>query len=253
MTSLGGIFVFRLINDYRIRFALLCHGKFVVTLIPFHEQKGIMSGPKNPRYQGKITSWKDEQGFGFIRPNGGGPAVFAHIKSFARRGSRPAENDIVTYQLSINEKGQHRAENVAYVRDRSSRSSSSSIGTAGLSFAAAFLGVVGVSVLAGKAPFLVFGYYLAVSMLALIVYALDKSAARNNAWRTRESTLHLLGLSGGWPGALLAQRLLRHKSKKETFQVTFWLTVMLNCGAFAWLLSPSGAYMLQAISGAARP
>jgi hypothetical protein len=32
----------------------------------------IMNSLNNPRYQGKITSWKGEQGFGFIAPNGGG-------------------------------------------------------------------------------------------------------------------------------------------------------------------------------------
>src|SRR5690348_9779601 len=53
---------------------------------------------KAPRYQGTITSWKDEQGFGFIAPNGGGPAVFVHIKAFARRGVRPTEHAIVTYE-----------------------------------------------------------------------------------------------------------------------------------------------------------
>jgi cold shock CspA family protein len=34
------------------------------------------------RYQGKITTWKDDQGFGFITPNMGGEPVFVHIKAF---------------------------------------------------------------------------------------------------------------------------------------------------------------------------
>jgi uncharacterized membrane protein YsdA (DUF1294 family) len=64
---------------------------------------------------------------------------------------------------------------------------------------------------------------------------LDKSAARRDRWRTRESTLHLLGAIGGWPGALAAQQLLRHKSAKPSFQGVFWLTVVANVGAVGWL------------------
>jgi uncharacterized membrane protein YsdA (DUF1294 family) len=78
--------------------------------------------------------------------------------------------------------------------------------------------------------------YLAASVAAFAAYAFDKAAARNGEWRTKESTLLGLGVLGGWPGALVAQTLLRHKSSKRTFQAAFWLTVLLNCGALASLL-----------------
>jgi uncharacterized membrane protein YsdA (DUF1294 family) len=58
--------------------------------------------------------------------------------------------------------------------------------------------------------------------------------------------LHLFALAGGWPGALIAQRLLRHKTKKQSFQVVFWATVALNCGILGWLFSSSGADALRA-------
>ncbi|MBU1980413.1 MAG: DUF1294 domain-containing protein, partial [Gammaproteobacteria bacterium] len=78
-----------------------------------------------------------------------------------------------------------------------------------------------------------------------------KGAARNDQWRTPESTLHLFALVGGWPGALAAQRLLRHKSKKQPFQMMFWTTVVLNCSTLAWLYSSSGSVALRSILGAA--
>ena len=53
------------------------------------------------RYQGRITDWRDDKGFGFITPNGGGPKVFVHIKSFAKRGPRPVGNELVTYELTF--------------------------------------------------------------------------------------------------------------------------------------------------------
>jgi uncharacterized membrane protein YsdA (DUF1294 family) len=82
--------------------------------------------------------------------------------------------------------------------------------------------------------------YLAASAVTFIAYAIDKSAARKGGWRTKEGTLHLLALVGGWPGALVAQSVLRHKSRKQPFRVIFWLTVILNCAALAWLLTPGG-------------
>ena len=96
------------------------------------------------------------------------------------------------------------------------------------------------SLVSGKLPLLLFGLTLGMSALAFIAYAVDKSAARNNRWRIKESTLHLLSLFGGWPGALLAQLVVRHKSKKQSFQSAFWLTVVVNCGAVGWLLSSVG-------------
>lgn len=84
-------------------------------------------------------------------------------------------------------------------------------------------------------PHLVGAFYAGVSVLCFIVYALDKSAARAGARRTPESTLLLLGLAGGWPGALLAQQWLRHKSAKASFRARFRVTVVLNLGAFVYL------------------
>ena len=77
--------------------------------------------------------------------------------------------------------------------------------------------------------------YLTTSLTCFVAYAIDKSAARANSWRTPESTLLILGLVGGWPGALLAQQWLRHKTSKQPFQRKFQLTVALNLGSFAWL------------------
>lgn len=48
-------------------------------------------------------------------------------------------------------------------------------------------------------------------------------------------------LIGGWPGALIAQNQLRHKSQKQPFKAILWMTIVLNCSAFIWLLTPEGA------------
>ena len=79
--------------------------------------------------------------------------------------------------------------------------------------------------------------YFIMSLFTFYMYAKDKSAARNRTWRTKENTLHLLALFCGWPGAFMAQRMLRHKSSKQPFRLIFWLTVILNIGVCAGLVS----------------
>jgi len=57
--------------------------------------------------------------------------------------------------------------------------------------------------------------------------------------------LHIFALAGGWPGALVAQKLFHHKTKKLSFRIVFWITVALNCGFLGWLFTPAGTEMLR--------
>jgi len=81
------------------------------------------------------------------------------------------------------------------------------------------------------------GLYLVLSAATYMAYAADKSAAASGARRTPELTLHVLAIAGGWPGALLAQQFLRHKSTKQGFRAVFWATVLLNTVGLAVLAS----------------
>jgi uncharacterized membrane protein YsdA (DUF1294 family) len=96
-----------------------------------------------------------------------------------------------------------------------------------------------------KPPLWIAGIYAAASLITFLTYAMDKSAARNGNWRTAESTLHGLALACGWPGALLAQQVLRHKSAKAEFRTVFWATVILNVAGFLWVCSPAGRATLN--------
>jgi uncharacterized membrane protein YsdA (DUF1294 family) len=96
---------------------------------------------------------------------------------------------------------------------------------------ALFLLVVTAAVVTGKLPGVALVIYAVASAITFVAYAWDKAAARSNDWRISEGALHLMSLVGGWPGALLAQRTLRHKSKKQSFRVQFWFTVIFNCCA----------------------
>ncbi|SCW94912.1 MULTISPECIES: DUF1294 domain-containing protein [unclassified Pseudomonas] len=70
--------------------------------------------------------------------------------------------------------------------------------------------------------------YGGVSVVAFLLYWSDKRKARADTWRTPENVLHAVELAGGWPGALLAQQLFRHKTRKVSFQVVFWFIVLLH-------------------------
>lgn len=76
-----------------------------------------------------------------------------------------------------------------------------------------------------------------VSLATFFVYGWDKRQAVRNAQRVPEKTLHLLAVFGGWPGALLAQHVFRHKNRKASFQIVFWLIGMAQAGMLiAWLM-----------------
>ena len=78
--------------------------------------------------------------------------------------------------------------------------------------------------------------YLAMSLLCFVAYWRDKRLAVVGQRRIPESRLHLLEFLGGWPGGLLAQRLIRHKNRKLAYQVKFWLIVALHLGALGYWL-----------------
>lgn len=82
-------------------------------------------------------------------------------------------------------------------------------------------------------------YFAALSLITLVLYAVDKLAAKKRTQRISERTLHLVALLGGWPGALLGQILFHHKTKKQPFRMVFWLTIIANVSVFIFLGSPS--------------
>lgn len=106
---------------------------------------------------------------------------------------------------------------------------------ASIALAVSFLAAVAVMVHVGRLPVAVAWLYGGLSLIAFVAYGVDKSAAANGRWRISESTLQLLGLLGGWPGAAVAQRLFRHKVSKLSFQSLFWITVVLNLAVLIWL------------------
>jgi uncharacterized membrane protein YsdA (DUF1294 family) len=115
-----------------------------------------------------------------------------------------------------------------------------------------FLGLLAAAHAADKLPLAILVLYLSSSIGTFAAYWIDKTAACNQRRRTPEIRLHLLALAGGWPGALLAQQLLRHKCSKPSFLLVFWAGVILNCSALLLYAFPAAsAYLLSLLNGSA--
>ena len=191
--------------------------------------------------QGKIARWEDEKGFGFIDPASGGKQIFVHIKAFPRGARRPEIGAGVSYVESNDAMGRSRAEDVRLLDEKFA------FGPASKAFvlSASFLLVLAAIALRGILPFQFFLFYTGMSIITFLVYAMDKSSARQDGQRTPENMLHMLALLGGWPGALYAQQLLRHKSVKQPFRSVFWLTIALNIIALASLALDHGTHFIK--------
>jgi uncharacterized membrane protein YsdA (DUF1294 family)/cold shock CspA family protein len=209
--------------------------------------------------QGTLVTWKPDKGFGFIRPAGGGKDVFVHLRDFGGIARTPRVGDVIRFQRVNDGQGRYRAADVEVAglprkaagtqRPRRNTRESGELRAEPWRWlvAAGFAAILAILATRTALPVMVLPVYVAASLIALLLYAFDKSAAMNRRWRTTEATLLLAGLLGGWPGAVIAQGLFRHKSSKLAFLVPFWLSVVLNCAFLAWACSTAGAAAIHSL------
>ncbi|MCW8821173.1 MAG: cold shock and DUF1294 domain-containing protein [Sulfurovum sp.] len=207
------------------------------------------------RKKGKIIKWNDDKGFGFILPSDSKKNIFVHIKSFSDKSVRPAEGQNVTYTVQKNNDGRDAAVKVSratdnIVRNRASSNSNKNINqmykrintnniqldlkpaqSIPLLYTMIILSFVVFLfhfTIEGKLPPFVMVIYIIMGIMTYFIYSEDKDMAINNERRTSEQRLLALSFFGGWLGALIAQQKFRHKTKKISFQMSFWTTVFFN-------------------------
>ncbi|WP_313240908.1 DUF1294 domain-containing protein [Stutzerimonas kunmingensis] len=213
--------------------------------------------------RGTLKSWNDQKGFGFICPEQGGEDVFAHI-SAVHGERRPLVGDRVLYVSGRDPQGRLRAEHLRLdapltldqpaIRQRPGsqrkpaeqqarpRATARAAGKPARQLVAGniqqlplklvLFGLLCLLPLAGSllrlGAVLPLAIYAVASLLTFVLYWRDKHSALKDRWRTPETTLHFFELAGGWPGALVAQQVFRHKTRKLSYQLAFWLIVMLH-------------------------
>lgn len=187
------------------------------------------------RYQGQVIEWHDDKGYGFIQPLNPGQGenrIFLHIKSFSQRGPRPLAGALLEYEVIQDSKGRLNTQRVSYVRRQSAQKIRPSVTGQSKAWRGWLITLYGAFIIAlqltHQLPIWAMAIPVLLSGLTYLIYDLDKKAAQQGKQRIPEKNLHLLGLLGGWPGALLAQQKLRHKTAKTEFQQIFWATVVLN-------------------------
>lgn len=231
--------------------------------------------------RGILKSWNDDKGFGFIQPEGGGEQLFVHI-SAVRGDKRPQAGAEVFYVPGDDAQGRPRAQHMRHAElslDRpairrkpkpSGKPAAASKAKPGKpvrqprradapavhDLPLKLLIWIGLSVLPvwGSLSLLDSGViwaalaYPLVSLFSFCQYWMDKQSAQKGRWRTPENSLHIAELAGGWPGALVAQQVFRHKTRKVSFQLVFWIIVVLHQVFWVDHLLLAGRYLGRFLS-----
>jgi len=190
-------------------------------------------------HKGKLVLWRDDKGFGFVRPETGDKDFFIHITAFRRSvNRRPQVGDIIHYTTDTQAPEQRRIshaeiEGVDYSRPRTTPwKSATGMNVVFLKAFASLPFLLSFYLLWKTANPIPLVLYVLMSILTILYYGVDKKHSLIDRWRIPEVYLHCFELMGGWPGALLAQNEFHHKTKKSGYQRIFWAIVMLH--GLAW-------------------
>ena len=181
----------------------------------------ISAGLRKPEYTARIIEWHADKGFGWLQF--GDKRLFLHRRDFSRFHHVPRVGEEIRFNWGLDAQCRPCAQNAVQVREVSE------VSLVRLLLLGALLVLPAYAWLQmGWELWKLAAYVCALSLVTYAAYRSDKRKARQEAWRTPELLLHLLELSGGWPGAWVAQRRLRYKCSKTSYQFEFWLIIYIH-------------------------
>jgi uncharacterized membrane protein YsdA (DUF1294 family) len=180
-----------------------------------------LAGQMTPVFTGRIAEWDNATRCGWVDSDG--QRIFLHRREFAEMRKRPEVGDVVRFTAGNGPSGVLCAKNAMHL------SNGGRFGFLAGSLFIALLVLPAAAIARLSLPPLTLAAYIGlVNASTFILYRADKQRARSKDWRIKETSLHFMELIGGWPGAFLAQRFYRHKCFKLSYQIAFWLIVLLH-------------------------
>lgn len=177
------------------------------------------------RMVGVLDEWNHARGYGFITNDRRDVRLYLHVTELVGGMIPPLPGDRITFLLDTDEQG--RSEAVKAINQR--RVDRLSLSQVAILFL--LLGLPVTALIYGVPPVvnLTLAYLTIIfSTISYLLYSNDKEFAEAGRWRVSELKLHLFELIGGWPGAFVAQRRLRHKVTKTAYQNTYWFIVLMH-------------------------
>ena len=201
------------------------------------------------RVKGRIRSWNDQKGFGFIEPDHSGKQVFIHVSAFSNRHRKPTTGELVTYALSTDREGRPCAARATLPGDTLPKRAKRSAKALAVIGAILFLCVIGISV-ARVQTTTCNPWALSNSQphhLHNVCRRQIGSQARSEADPREHVTLAVID----WRLAGRAHCATNTTSQIEEAIVpsVFWITVVLNVGMHVWILIPGGLGIVQSWIG----
>ena len=190
-------------------------------------------GPKNPtdltiKMEGVIVKFDESRGFGFIRSKDFSKDVFVHVRNIPDRQAL-ALGQKVMFDTTKTRKG------LLAINVIPGKKAISPYAVFGI------LGILGTGLMTFVSYYqglnIVWSYFLSINLLTFFFYGYDKKFSRTSYFRIPESILHSLAICGAAPGGLVGQMVFRHKTMKKSFQIVYWVIVivqMIILSLFPW-------------------